>query len=128
MQVILRDRPVIPDSLRRQANESSKLALEGNLFEAAERDRLFHRSIVDLANNKILLELYDSLQYHHLMACVSVPAEIDKVREIVDEHNDILDALSTYDAERASELLQHHLDPSVAPRYIRRPLTLKPYA
>ncbi|TPQ42966.1 GntR family transcriptional regulator [Cupriavidus pinatubonensis] len=116
IRTICQQKLAVPAEMARMIGEISRLVLERNFFEAAELDRQFHRAIVCLAGNDLLVELFDALRFRHLLACLSTPPDPTQVRLVVDEHVDLLAALSSHDTARALDNLAEHLDPERAPR------------
>jgi len=117
IRMICTRKPAIPAGLAHLIGEISRLVMEQKFFEAAELDRQFHRSIVGLAGNDLMVELFDMLRFRYLLAMQSTPPDPQLVRAVVDEHVELLAALSAYDAAQAIKLLAAHLDPEHAPRF-----------
>lgn len=117
IRTICTRKPPIPAGLAHLIGEIGRLVMEQKFFESAELDRQFHRSIVALAGNELLVELFDTLRFRYLLSMLSTPPDPHLLREIVDEHVGLLAALSAYDSTRALKLLAAHLDPEHAPRF-----------
>ncbi|MHC1558559.1 GntR family transcriptional regulator [Actinomycetospora sp. C-140] len=77
----------------------------------AEGDRRFHTVLVESARNPILLELYASLRDRQLrMNLGSLERGPDRPQAILAQHQAIVDALDTGDADDARVRLRIHLD------------------
>jgi DNA-binding GntR family transcriptional regulator len=77
----------------------------------AEADRRFHTTVVESARNPILLELYGSLRDRQLrMNLGSLERGPRRPQEILAQHEAIVGAFGTGDAEEARRRLRVHLD------------------
>ncbi|WP_156288375.1 GntR family transcriptional regulator [Oceanobacillus salinisoli] len=76
-----------------------------------ESDLAFHALLVDLTNNKTLIQLWNSLQ-GVILTLIDVTSEFVQLhqQEIIEEHRVILDALVNGDFEKAQEFLCRHLE------------------
>jgi DNA-binding GntR family transcriptional regulator len=83
--------------------------LDSDYFTFLEKDREFHRAMISIAGNNLLLEIYDSLNIYLEMAKVFYLAE-DKRLQLVDhEHRQILTALEARDVEALKQALADHI-------------------
>jgi DNA-binding GntR family transcriptional regulator len=77
----------------------------------AEADRRFHITIVESARNPILLELYASLRDRQLRINLgSLDRGPRRPREILAQHEAIVDAIGPGGADEARDRLREHLD------------------
>ncbi|WP_085991382.1 GntR family transcriptional regulator [Oceanobacillus senegalensis] len=74
-------------------------------------DLAFHGLLVEMANNKTLVQLWNSLQgiIHTLIDVTSEYVQM-RQQEIINQHSKILNALVNRDVENAQELLRQHLE------------------
>lgn len=83
--------------------------LVSDYFKFLEKDREFHRAMIVIAGNKLLLEIYDSLNLYLQVAKVFYLAQ-DKRLELVDrEHHQILTALEARDAQTLKRAMRDHI-------------------
>lgn len=80
-----------------------------------ERDRAFHRAVVQRANNPVLAEFYESLRERQVrMGLRAVVNDKNRVRTVLAEHSAIVAALVSGAPERAHEALATHLASTMA--------------
>ncbi|MGW0597137.1 GntR family transcriptional regulator [Streptomyces sp. NPDC002776] len=85
-------------------------AAVGDLAAAAVTDRCFHAEIVRSGGNDILSRLYDQLRDRQLRMGVAVMhSHPDRIAKTLTEHEEILDALRSGDAERAVGVVHRHV-------------------
>lgn len=102
----------IPDELLSILEELEAASAAQDWFAVSSLDRSFHRSIVALAENSVLLELYDTLRSRQQRVAVrAMVARPERVETINKQHRDLLDALRKHDAETGMKLLRQHLMP-----------------
>lgn len=87
-----------------------ELAAVGDERNFVEADREFHRIFVAAAGNPILLQLHDSLRDRQSrMMLAALARDADRLREVLEEHLAIADAVETGDAEVTRRLVDEHL-------------------
>ncbi|PZU92013.1 MAG: GntR family transcriptional regulator [Chelatococcus sp.] len=74
-----------------------------------EANKAFHRKIVELAGNPVLLSVWDMLALRVDRARYSSNLWPKRWKTAIQEHQLILDALSTRDPQRAGEALRQHV-------------------
>lgn len=85
-------------------------AAAGDLAGAAVTDRCFHAEIVRSAGNEILARLYDQLRDRQLRMGVAVMhAHPDRITKTLTEHQQLLEALRSGDADAAVEIVHGHV-------------------
>ncbi|MFJ2828756.1 GntR family transcriptional regulator [Streptomyces sp. NPDC087263] len=90
--------------------EQKEQAAAGDLAAAAVTDRCFHAEIVRSAGNEILSRLYDQLRDRQLRMGVAVMhAHPDRITKTLSEHEQILSALRSGDAEEVVGLIHRHV-------------------
>jgi len=96
----------LEELLERQKRE----AAAGDLAAVAVTDRCFHAEIVRSGGNAILSRLYDQLRDRQLRMGVAVMhSHPDRIAKNITEHQQILDALRSGDAEEAVSLVHRHV-------------------
>ncbi|MEV6588328.1 GntR family transcriptional regulator [Streptomyces acidicola] len=85
-------------------------AAAGDLAGAAMTDRCFHAEIVRSGGNEILSRLYDQLRDRQLRMGVAVMhAHPDRITKTLAEHQEILEALRSGDAQAAVDIVHRHV-------------------
>lgn len=75
-----------------------------------EADREFHRVIVRAAGNSVFNELGERLRERQLrMGITAIAGDEERLRDVIDEHTGVVEAVRRGDANAAAEALQHHL-------------------
>ncbi|KJC50478.1 hypothetical protein UP09_05620 [Bradyrhizobium sp. LTSP885] len=107
------------DQLRRSIKTAEVQIDEGDYAGAAKEHTTFHAAILKYCGNEHLVRLLRSLQrlilFHRSSLLVQAQkgdetqAYADHLRNSQKFHSDILDALSTGNGSRASDLMQRHL-------------------
>jgi len=90
------------------------LRVQGAMFEDREAfidsARMFHRHIVQAADNAVLSELYERLRERQLgMGLAAITAGHERSRQVLEEHGAIVDALRANDPAGAAHAMRHHL-------------------
>ncbi|MEU8647131.1 GntR family transcriptional regulator [Streptomyces sp. NPDC048674] len=90
--------------------QQKEQAAAGDLAAAAVTDRCFHAEIVRSGGNEILSRLYDQLRDRQLRMGVAVMhAHPDRITKTLTEHEQILQALSSGDADAVVGLIHGHV-------------------
>ncbi|KUN24246.1 GntR family transcriptional regulator [Streptomyces antibioticus] len=91
--------------------QQKEQATAGDLAGAAVTDRCFHAEIVRSGGNEILSRLYDQLRDRQLRMGVAVMhAHPDRVTKALAEHEQILEALRSGDAEAVVGIVHAHVE------------------
>lgn len=103
--------PALVARLAELLDRQKEQAAAGDLAGAAVTDRCFHAEIVRSGGNEILSRLYDQLRDRQLRMGVAIMhSHPDRIAKTLTEHEEILDALRTGDAEAAVEIVHRHVD------------------
>ena len=86
-----------------------KAALAGDTHGVVEHSVKFHRSIMEAARNRLLLNIWQSLQSETRTTITMLVDGLDLV-EIADSHLPIIDAIASGDAEEAARVAREHQD------------------
>ncbi|HWK63848.1 MAG TPA: GntR family transcriptional regulator [Rhizobiaceae bacterium] len=86
-----------------------KAALAGDTHGVVEHSVTFHRSIMEAARNRLLLNIWQSLQIETRTTITMLVEGLDLV-EIADSHQPIIDAIASGDAEEAARVAREHQD------------------
>ncbi|MEU5704316.1 GntR family transcriptional regulator [Streptomyces aurantiacus] len=102
--------PALIERLTELLAQQQEQAAAGDRAGAAVTDRCFHAEIVRSGGNEILSRLYDQLRDRQLRMGVAVMnAHPDRITKTLAEHQEILDALRSGDAEAAVSLVHRHV-------------------
>ncbi len=85
------------------------MALAKEFIAAAQLDWQFHLLIVDLAGNKLLRRIYDSLQLSQYIL-ITMHRSSRSLETLASRHQAIIDALQTHDPEIASQAMWAHIE------------------
>lgn len=97
------------DTLDLQAQLPEQLNAEA-AQEFIRLDTLFHQLLIDAAGNELISRTYSKLHVRQILVGVSALFRTgDRRGQVCAEHQDILDALTSGDAAKAQEAIDHHL-------------------
>jgi DNA-binding GntR family transcriptional regulator len=85
----------------------------GSVKRMVEADMKFHRFIYDLCGNPIIAETA-ALHWHHIRRLIGGYLQRYPMRNVWDEHQAILDAVTNGDAVKAEAAARHHADNAAA--------------
>lgn len=89
-----------------------------NMIEAARRqdtkqmvrlDNTFHETIMQISGNKTLYQLWQTLQFGHWTIVTTRISSYD-LEYLARRHEELLDALSTREPEKAAQAMQRHIE------------------
>lgn len=95
-----------------------KAALEDPDRDSAKPDHAFHQAIAEATNNPIYADFLDYIIKAGLSQAFQIgygadeARRLDKIDILLQEHRDILDAISDQDPERARQAMRDHLEKS----------------
>ncbi|MFI0964246.1 GntR family transcriptional regulator [Streptomyces sp. NPDC021080] len=102
--------PQLLARLEELLDRQKEQAAAGDLAAAAVTDRCFHAEIVRSGGNEILSRLYDQLRDRQLRMGVAVMhAHPDRITKTLVEHEQILQALRSGDADAVVHLIHGHV-------------------
>ncbi len=85
-----------------------------------EADIAFHRAIVQIVDNDIILALHDIFVTALMRGRPPVPDRMEHDRMVVAEHAAIFDAIVTRDVEAAMTTMERHLDRAFRARLLEK--------
>lgn len=98
----------LADELARIIAEQEKLITDP--VEFIDCDRKFHRTMVRAAGNSVLVDFYESLRDRQVrMGLQAVTSTENRVRQVLNEHQAIVDGLRNLDTEAAVLAVSVHL-------------------
>jgi DNA-binding GntR family transcriptional regulator len=101
----------VTESVRTSLAIQDALAATGEVTEFVEADREFHRIFVAAAGNPILLQLHDSLRDRQSrMGLVAISRDAGRLTEILEEHQQLAEAVLAHDIGHAREVIDRHLE------------------
>ncbi|RIK40204.1 MAG: GntR family transcriptional regulator [Chloroflexi bacterium] len=89
-------------------------ARTGNAHDFYKSDYAFHQIIIRVANNSMLTQLFDMLQYAYWTFASTLLLDHDLVY-LATRHYRVLEALRKRDAELAAQVLREHIEELIAP-------------
>jgi DNA-binding GntR family transcriptional regulator len=95
--------------LQREVDLMHAAALAGDTPGVVEHSVKFHRAIMEAARNRLLLNIWQSLQIETRTTITMLVEGLDLV-EIADSHQPIVDAIASGDAEEAARVAREHQD------------------
>lgn len=102
--------PVEMEELKEIADKYNDAVKSGNMKELIRYDTQFHRLIVDSCNNKILVNMVEQLQELVLRFRYIYYDNFKRGEEMPREHQEIIDAIASGDADRARAAADVHID------------------
>lgn len=112
VEKILRREVPVSASLEESLSRQSRMAERQDYRSFIDLDRDFHRILVAAADNPIILGLYDSLRDRLtavLIGSVRPEEAEERIRKILGEHRELVDAIAAGDAPLADRLITKHL-------------------
>jgi DNA-binding GntR family transcriptional regulator len=83
-----------------------------DLLRHVELDIAFHQAMMAASQNRVLLEIYDTLRARRQrVALTSISVEPTRLYPILEEHGALVRALDASDADAAAATLERHLQP-----------------
>ncbi|MFZ4451303.1 GntR family transcriptional regulator [Salibacterium aidingense] len=80
--------------------------------EFINEDRKFHMHLAQLTNNSLLIHFLDRLSDQMLRFGILAVKDKVRIKETLEEHQAIIDALETRSPEKTKEAIQRHIDNS----------------
>lgn len=96
-------------ALQREVELMRAAARTGSTRGVVEHSVKFHRAVMEAAGNRLLLNIWQSLQIE-TRTTITMLAEGLDLMECADSHQPIVDAISSGDAERAARVAREHQD------------------
>ncbi len=97
-------------TMGRLLDRQRKLLEDGSARDFIELDRQFHVLLVRAGGNTVLERMYEGVQARHvLLGVVAIERSSTRRKEVLEEHQAILDALSTGDRVRCEQAIHRHL-------------------
>ena len=96
-------------ALQREVDLMHVAAGEGNVYGMIEHSVTFHRAIMEAAGNRLLLNIWQSLQIETRTTITMLVEGLD-LMEIARSHQPIVDAIAGGDAEEAARVAREHQD------------------
>jgi DNA-binding GntR family transcriptional regulator len=105
--VIAADR--VPDAAAESVRELSALGDDAPWRSVVEPDMRFHRSIIDASGSERLVRAYATVQSEVLLCLVWLRPHYDRPSQVAAEHEELIAAMRSGDADRAEDLFRAHL-------------------
>ncbi len=105
--VIAADR--VPGAAEESVRELSGLGDDAPWRAVVEPDMRFHRSIIDASGSERLVRAYATVQSEVLLCLVWLRPHYDRPSQVAAEHEELIAAMRSGDADRAEDLFRAHL-------------------
>jgi DNA-binding GntR family transcriptional regulator len=103
-------REPLVDTLHSLLDRQQRAAAAEMVLEYQEADRLFHEAIVAATKNRLVDVFYQSLRDRQLrMGAAALAKHHERHGSIVDEHQQIAEAISRGDGESAARIVKIHI-------------------
>ena len=102
--------PVEMEELKELADHYNDAVKAGSMQDMIRYDTQFHRLIVDSCNNKILVSMVEQLQELVLRFRYIYYDNFKRAENMPAEHQEIIDAIASGDADRARKAADVHID------------------
>jgi len=99
---------LVLEPLRRSSDQIQEAARRHDWVEYQDRNQVFHRLIVEIAGNQILLNLWDTLAFEVRTRFIMDFLRIVDPTDLAQEHEQILQAVGSGDTAKVAELLSSH--------------------
>lgn len=94
----------------RQAHEDFSRSVEnGDILDIVDKDETFHDTIFRATNNDRLISIINNLREQFYRYRMEYVKDIRQRSNLVEEHRELLDAISSRDSIKAKELMKTHL-------------------
>ena len=94
----------------RQAHEYFIRSVEnGDILDIVDKDETFHDTIFRATNNDRLISIINNLREQFYRYRMEYVKDIRQRSNLVEEHRELLDAISSRDSIKAKELMKTHL-------------------
>lgn len=81
----------------------------GNLSKVAANNRKFHRRLALASHNRYLIQQIEQLKVSLILLDGTTMREEDRRRAAIEEHADIVEAITARDFDRAEKTASHHI-------------------
>jgi DNA-binding GntR family transcriptional regulator len=95
--------------LQREVDLMREAAAAGNVYGIIDHSVKFHRTVMEAAGNRLLLNIWQSLQIETRTTITMLVEGLD-LSEIAESHQPIVDAIAGGNAEEAARLAREHQD------------------
>jgi DNA-binding GntR family transcriptional regulator len=99
----------VPEAAEESVRELSGLGDDAPWRAVVEPDMRFHRSIIDASASERLVRAYATVQSEVLLCLVSLRPHYDRPSQVAAEHEELIAAMRSGDADRAEDLFRAHL-------------------
>jgi DNA-binding GntR family transcriptional regulator len=99
----------VPEAAEESVRELSGLGDDAPWRAVVEPDMRFHRSIIDASASERLVRAYATVQSEVLLCLVWLRPHYDRPSQVAAEHEELIAAMRSGDADRAEDLFRAHL-------------------
>ena len=105
----LEDRSLIERRLAEILANQREAAEQGDMYRFLQEDEAFHRQIMGVAGNSILLDFVDQMRAHISRMRLLALREFRHVGTVLEEHAELLDAVRQGEEARTVSILHSHI-------------------
>ncbi len=105
--------PDVVDELAKLVDRMESAAERDRWSAVAELDLRFHQTLVQASGSRRLLRMFDTLLIETRLCLDALEPAYPARRELVDEHRELLAAITSGSEERAVALVERHLEDAV---------------
>jgi DNA-binding GntR family transcriptional regulator len=99
----------VPEEAEESVRELTALADDAPWRSVVEPDMRFHRSLIEASGSERLVRAYSTVQSEVLLCLVWLRHYYDRPSQVAAEHEELIAAMRSGDADRAEEMFRTHL-------------------
>jgi DNA-binding GntR family transcriptional regulator len=100
-------------ALKRILGKMTKQVAINNWQSIAQLDMQFHTTIVAAAGNSRMTRIYETLAAESTMCILNLEISYPRAQTLIQEHQNILNLLESWNREELQKALKHHLEKAV---------------
>ncbi len=97
------------EELKQIVDEMVEAGRQGNIPHRTMLNIEFHKTLIRESGNKLILRIYDNLQFGSYSLMTGSISKMDPV-EIAERHLELLEVLQTRDPDKAAEAIRQHIE------------------
>jgi len=97
------------DAMEALFHDADRLLGDGDNYQLIQLDHQAHRLVAEAAHNEFLEDMLDHLYNHVLRLWYVSLQRVQRMREAIEEHREIVAAIRASDAERAALVMHAHI-------------------
>ncbi|WP_345214634.1 GntR family transcriptional regulator [Georgenia halophila] len=97
------------DRVRLRAAQDAMIATGDSPVERADANRVFHEAVWQASHSATLVDLLHRLNVHLIRYPSTTLAHGNRWKEVLREHEELLEAIEQRDPQRAHDIAEHHM-------------------